>query len=114
MTQRTKPVVGGTETTYAAIGEKLGITRQAAQQKYARCLELYGEVTWERLTQARHQDPEVAARKEKRLLDVAEQKIVSFALQHGLTHTEIRFNMNREDIQALVEAATGERIPERK
>lgn len=93
-------------TTYNAIATELKITRQAAKAKYDRIKSIYGVVTWEYLRMARHQSPEVAARKAENQVSYYQQRVVTHALLHGLTSASITFEMTKPKIQKLVDAAT--------
>lgn len=94
----------GKPTTYADIARALDISRQAAKAKYDRAAQIHGVVTTAILN-GRLQDPVVAARKQARMLSVADQRVVTHARLHGMIHTSMVFDMTHAEIQALLDAA---------
>lgn len=95
------PKVDGKETTWARVQTIMGgVTRQQAQAKY-RKLESLGAVTTEQLTK-RFQAPEVAARKIANYNNVTQQQILAHARQHGPTHTALTYNLDRNEVVAML------------
>ncbi len=95
------PVIDGREKTWADVQAMMGgVTRQQAQAKYKKLIQL-GPVTMHALT-TRYQAPAVAQRKAENLNAYTQQQMLNHARTHGATHTSMVYGVPREEIVSMV------------